>query len=439
MSMNKLIVFAAVAASAAIPMAANAASITIDSVKQRWPWNNKVDITYTVGDAQVRTNGLYYGIRFDLTANGKTYTIHGYSFGASAESGNGSRQHTATFTAPSGISCTDCSITATLFTTNVPSGNDYMIVDVRDGSVWYEGLMNTQNASNSRYNTDTYKNGGLMVLRKVPKWADRASLPNAASLPSAGYPTGDDNFTGATTPQNDGNCKAENWETARDYYIGVFPVTYYQSAVVEGWTDNGKTPRRLITWGNVRGNLAPTATIPSDGTGTGFLAKLNTLTKLKCGVSGFDLPTEPMFEIACRAGATTKYFWGGELDTSYIVCNANATENTDPGERHPNAWGLYGMSGGSVWQMCRDYFGAIGPKYMKTAFDGDPFTPVGDSYGNNNYYVRRGGGAYDGDATNMAKTGAGRYFYASYRTSARGNLSSSTQGFRVAYVAEWGK
>ncbi|MBR0067009.1 MAG: hypothetical protein IJQ00_05390 [Kiritimatiellae bacterium] len=46
MSMRKLtgkaaILAAAIAAGAAIPMAVNAASIAINSVQQRWPWNNK--------------------------------------------------------------------------------------------------------------------------------------------------------------------------------------------------------------------------------------------------------------------------------------------------------------------------------------------------------------------------------------------------------------
>ena len=38
-NMNRLITVAAIAASA---MAVNASSIAIDSVQQRWPWNNKV-------------------------------------------------------------------------------------------------------------------------------------------------------------------------------------------------------------------------------------------------------------------------------------------------------------------------------------------------------------------------------------------------------------
>ena len=49
----------AMVASAAITTAANAASITIDSVTQRWPWNNKVDITYTVTDGQNVAAGAY--------------------------------------------------------------------------------------------------------------------------------------------------------------------------------------------------------------------------------------------------------------------------------------------------------------------------------------------------------------------------------------------
>ena len=38
----------ALAACAATGSALAATTITIDSVVQRWPWNNKVDITYTI-------------------------------------------------------------------------------------------------------------------------------------------------------------------------------------------------------------------------------------------------------------------------------------------------------------------------------------------------------------------------------------------------------
>ena len=123
--------------------AAGVTNVTISSVAQRWPWNNKVDITYTVQGGQSRADGAYCGLRFALTAGGRTYDFEGYTVGASAEDGT----HTVTWTAPQGIVAADCSLTATLFSTNFPSGNDYMIVDLDSGDVVYEGMLATQTAS----------------------------------------------------------------------------------------------------------------------------------------------------------------------------------------------------------------------------------------------------------------------------------------------------
>jgi len=77
--MNKLMTLAAIAASATLPMAVNATpSVTIDSVTQRWPWNNKVDITYTVTDGQNTAAGSYCAIRFEWTLNA---VAHGENHG----------------------------------------------------------------------------------------------------------------------------------------------------------------------------------------------------------------------------------------------------------------------------------------------------------------------------------------------------------------------
>ena len=432
-------VISSVVAAAFFNGGAYAAGISIDNVIQRWPWNNKVDITYTVTDAQVSANGVFYGLRFEVVANGEKYEFSGSSIGASAESGAGSKQHVATWTAPAGISCSDCSITATLFATNVPSGRDYMIVDLDSGDVYYEGLMETQVRSNERYNKDAYKNGGLMVLRRIPRWSDRASLPNASELTGSGYPTGDDrSFADSGDLKNDGVNSVAHWTPEQDYYMGVFPVTCCQYGKITGVGDDGKLPK-TVSWNDVRDSLAPMATIPSDGSGNGFMAKLNTLTKSKCGVAGFDLPTEPMFEIACRSGSETTYFWGDELDFEYVISGDNCTENTDPGERNPNKWGLYGMSGGSVWQWCRDTFDG---KSDLSSLYGSLFTPYGAEFGDvEAYRVRRGGGSYVDVILKSDKTPREwiiKKFFASYRTSARG-VVDNCQGFRVAYVAKWGE
>ena len=432
MSMRKMIAVASIATSAAIPMAANASSITIDSVVQRWPWNNKVDITYTVTDGQNRAAGVYCGIEFNVSVPGHgDILVHGYSLGASAEGDANGTQHTVTWTAPSGLKSTDCTISATLFSTNVPSGNDYMIVNLSSGEVYYEGLMPTQEASNSRYNVAEYKEG-KMVLRKVPKWADRNELPNAAALSALnGYPTGDNvNYASSN--------KRKDWPTAKDYYIGVFMVTQKQYRNMTGSNPSEMTAAKtgdvvdhrpvdkVAYQNNIRGSILPTESITpvTSNTGTFFL-RLNFKTGLY-----FDIPTEAMFEIAERAGATTVYFWG---DTNanlqdYCICSENCGGTSQAakdltcavGSKLPNSWGLYDTAG-NVWEWCRDH-ATLSNLGNAT---GDAFTPA---EGVSNSYRIRGFGT----AGESMSAGS---FRASHRSNT-GNGAGWNRSFRVSHVVE---
>ena len=172
---------------------------------------------------------------------------------------------------------TNASLTATLFTTNVPSGNDDMVVDLATGAVVYEGLFATQGESNTRYNTDEYKST-KMVLRKVPRTADSATLPNGPF--AGGYPTGDNtNYSSSNG--------ARTWTTDRDYYISVFEVTQTQYRNVGSDANPNVTaslnPICKVSWNDLRRpidmteRLAPNVAIPSvvaDGTGT-FFQRLN--------------------------------------------------------------------------------------------------------------------------------------------------------------------
>ena len=190
---------------AAAGVASAATTIHVDSVTQRWPWNNKVDITYTVTGGQDVSASKYYKIVFTTVINGTTYTIDGSTLGASANTDT----HTVTWIAPTGLRCANCTMSAAIYDSDVPSGDDYMIVDLTTGDITYEGLFATQDASNARYNTDVdgsniYKETKL-VLRKVPAGGPYVVLGDWVDA-----------------------SVSKTKSTDRDYYIGIYPVTQKQ-------------------------------------------------------------------------------------------------------------------------------------------------------------------------------------------------------------------
>ena len=426
---------AALAIAGTLALDAVASSITIDSVAQRWPWNNKIDITYTVTDGQTLTadpsNDVYMKIVFTAVIDGTTYAIDGNAIGASATGSAEGTQHTATWIPPSNlkVKASGCTMSAALYAADVPSGDDYMVIDLESNdpatAVHFEGLLHSQELSNARYNTDLYKTS-KMVLRKVPRWANREVLPNASSLPADGYPTGDN--TSANSYSSASNQQT-NWVTRADYYIGVFPVTQAQyvkfgqsnpsakTDVIEG-NEVGHRPVESMTWNDLRvagtGYAEPVPPVEESNTGT-YLQRLNYATGNRYA---FDLPTEVMSEIACRAGvAGTHYYWTSGALGTYAVFNTSSTLAV--GSKTPNAWGLYDTIG-NVWEFCLDRSGL-----SNMADNVDPFVPY-EATGSS---IRvRGSGTYNSNVV--------RYFYASYRNYAGRTWSSHTCGFRVSCIVK---
>ena len=58
---------------------AAAPSITVNSVVQRWPWNNLVDINYTVSGGQDKACGVYCNVTFTANINGRSYPVTAYA------------------------------------------------------------------------------------------------------------------------------------------------------------------------------------------------------------------------------------------------------------------------------------------------------------------------------------------------------------------------
>ena len=390
--------------------------VEIDKVAQRWPWNNKVDITYTITDGQDLANGTYYRLVFTIKINGQVHTIDGTTdLGASANTGT----HTVTWTAPSGIKPTTFTTSASIYDHDAPSGDDYMVVDLATGKVAYEGLLASQDASNQRYNTALYKTD-KMVLRKVAAGGT--------------YPTGDNvKFSSKNSERT--------WITDRDYYIGVFMVTQAQYKKIMGTNPSAcvseiegdvvaHRPVERISWNSIRGmsGITPNEPVVANA-GGGFFPRLNAKTKM-----GFDLPTEVMFEIAARAGATTAYSWGTDIDYNYIVYYGNTQSSSlAVGSRYPNAWGLFDTAG-NMWEWIRDGQGnpngVSDPTNANMANKHDPWTC---SEGDTKHVRLRGGVSYAETTDANAKD----YSRASFRNEATGSVTgSSSISFRAALVKE---
>jgi formylglycine-generating enzyme required for sulfatase activity len=100
------------------------------------------------------------------------------------------------------------------------------------------------------------------------------------------------------------------------------------------------------------------------------------------GGPGYRLPSDAEWEYACRAGTTTPFHFGSQLDGR----RANVDGNYPYGAREkgphrkrpesvgaypPNAFGLYDMHG-NVWEWCNDYYYPRSqPESPNTMYSGD--------------------------------------------------------------------
>ena len=125
----------------------------------------------------------------------------------------------------------------------------------------------------------------------------------------------------------------------RGFYMGIHEVTQAQWQAVMG-----NNPASF------KGDHRPVDTVSWNDCQE-FIRKLNGL-----GQGVFRLPTEAEWEYACRAATSTKHYWGDGSPDAYAWYSSNSGRQTHPvGQKRPNAFGLYDMSGNAL-EWCQSLY-----------------------------------------------------------------------------------
>ena len=167
------------------------------------------------------------------------------------------------------------------------------------------------------------------------------------------------------------------------FYLGKFEVTQAQyEAVMTGNLDGlNATPSNFGGYPNY-----PVEKVSWDDVQV-FLSRLNNLESSNIPAGwAYVLPTEAQWEYACRAGTTTDYSWGNDINASQANYDSNNGRPLNVGQYAPNPWGFFDMHG-NLFEWIADWH-EIYPTGNSVA---DPIGPASGSV-----RVQRGGSWYSG-------------------------------------------
>ena len=341
-----------------IGVAAFAAAPTITDVtaQQRYPWNGKVDISYTVtGDiaAEAKQSAVFTSLKvmaIDKVAN--TTNIATQLSGDTALTA-GTHKFVWDMNAE-GLTFKSSNVVFNVSCETTPA--TYCVIDLSGGAnaTSYPVTYLAEPPSGG-FNVEAYKTTEL-VLRRIE--------------------------AGTFIMGGDQNDESHRVTLTKPFFCGLFEVTQKQYALVTGTnpcssTQYGKGdtyPVHYVSYDMIRGTSSgvkwPTSSAVDSSS---FMGKLRSRTGLD-----FDLPTEAQWEYACRAGTTTTYSYGNSANGNYMWYTSNSSSKTHPvGAKSANPWGLYEMHG-NVWEWCLDWWGTL-------AYGTDP------KGGSSTTRVRRGG------------------------------------------------
>ena len=333
--------------------AANAAMTAKTAWTQRWPWQTKVDIDFTLAggekcDVEVKAN---------YTANGVAKTLdleHAGLVGDTWELEPGT-YHLEWDPAAAGLdveTLKDFSVTVTPVEDAMVS-RKYIVANVSSGKWEYRSDVPEGGwAPAGKY---TYELDNI-VFARIPAGEFQMGLTDAevAHLSGAG------GKVGTTTPRT-------RMKITHDYYLGIFKLTDAQWARIMNigdWRANDQNPKSDTT------SFYPLQRGSNDVEGinwplTKFKVKPESpIGRFRARLGGrfhVDFPTSAQWERAARGGTDTIWYNGGTTATSYQNCTNLINEiaytfmRTDKtvdqyaigrsGQYAPNAYGLYDVLG----------------------------------------------------------------------------------------------
>lgn len=374
---------------------ADGISVTVNRIHQRWPWEAKIDIDFTLAcpeGEKVDLNPEFYDGGRKLTV--PSYALSGDVYGVSA----GSRRLTLD---PMQTAYTNQVFTrfSVSFSKAMPMPL-YLIVDLTKsrgdaGQLTYLTESDLRSGAYGTVEENPVAGVSSLIWTGVTNDAAYATTKMAFRRVNPGtFTMGYGGARIGTAKIFPGSAEDTGMTATltQPYYIAVFPTTqgqwnqmgfynacYYKAEISRRPVEQiGGTPDK--TWTSMRGSdtAGEGSFWPTDGYNkptTSFLGSLESKIGLVC-----DLPTEAQWEYACRAGTTTAYNDGIARtinnDTAFndIVVDvgllgrfsSNGGDNSDAnvlpddggtanvGSYRPNAWGLYDMHGNG-FECCLDH------------------------------------------------------------------------------------
>jgi formylglycine-generating enzyme required for sulfatase activity len=211
----------------------------------------------------------------------------------------------------------------------------------------------------------------VVLTNSVQEWYDRVSPPQAwrfyravllgiGSRPTPGLrfvwlPAGE--FVMGSPSDEVDRRDDESPQTQvtlkRGFFIGRYAVTQGEYLSVIGsnpsaFTGDTNRPVERVSWNDATNYCAQ------------LTARDLAAGRLPAGWA-YRLPTEAEREYACRAGSTNQFNYGNDpgytqlANYAWYSVNSGGTTHS-VGEKLPNSWGLYDMSG-NVWEWCSDWYG----------------------------------------------------------------------------------